>query len=504
VTRRPPGTSARVAGRVGRPCRVGLLSRASAGAAGRVGRPRRVGLLAVAGLALGPAAAVAQAPTTPVARPDAIRFGDTTTIAGALTDASGATHAGAVAQLQQSPYPYKGFVDAAHTLVGLDGSFAFAGVKPDRNTRYRVVSGPPAVATGEVLVTVAPRGVASSRKLGPGRVRLSLKLRHSRHFRWRREPVRWYVRRRGGRKFKPVARTHAREPRRGMTTATVTIAPPSRRFAFRACLEPPDLVGSGPTPPALRCPRRSFVPGKRPSGLAFAGEGRGELAFPAKRAIAAARRYLARRSGRTAFAVVDTAGRVRGLRMHEQFASASVVKAMLLVAYLRRLADRGVGLDASSRSKLYPMIHVSDNGAASAIFGVVGQDGLRRLARRARMTRFAPSGIWGGTLITAADQARFFFRLNGLLPARFRRYARRLLSGIVREQSWGIPAVARPRFKVLFKGGWNPARGRVHQAARLERGGRRIAIAVLQDNTPSMGYGEATIAGVARRLLAGS
>ena len=89
-----------------------------------------------------------------------------------------------------------------------------------------------------------------------------------------------------------------------------------------------------------------------------------------------------------------------------------------------------------------------------------------------------------------------------LIPKRFRRYARGLLSGIAREQSWGIPAAARPRFNVFFKGGWNPARGRVHQVARLERGKTRIAIAVLQDGTPSMGYGEATIAGVTRRLLA--
>lgn len=44
-------------------------------------------------------------------------------------------------------------------------------------------------------------------------------------------------------------------------------------------------------------------------------------------------------------------------------------------------------------------------------------------------------------------------------------------------------------------------RGRVHQAGRLERGSAKLAITVLQDGTPSMGYGEATVAGVTRRLL---
>jgi hypothetical protein len=463
----------------------------------------RLLLLAVMGIAYAPVAAGAQAPTTTVASPTAIRFGQTTRIAGALTDAAGVPRVGALAQLQQNPYPYKGFVDAAHTITAGDGSYAFENVKPDRNVRYRVIGlGAPAGTVPVVFVSVAPAGGVRSRKLAPGTVRLSLLIRHSGHFRWRGERVRWYARPTSSRMFKPISRTRAREPRLGTTTASVTLAPPARRFVFRACLRPADLAGAGPRPSSPRCPRQSFKPGKRPSGLAFDGKGRGELAFPGTTAIARARRYLARRSGRTAFAVIDSAGRLHGVRMHEQFASASVVKAMLLVAYLRRLAARGAGLDAGSRARLYPMIHVSDNGAASAIFGVVGQGGLRQLARSAAMTHFTPSGIWGATMITAADQARFFYKQQRLTPRRFRRYARGLLSGIAHEQSWGIPSAARPRWKVFFKGGWNPARGRVHQVARLQRGSRRIAIAVLQDNTPSMGYGEVTIAGATRRLLA--
>ncbi len=476
-------------------------------AAGTVERrgAKRLAVFALIGVAYAPVAAVAQAPTTTVATPSAIRFTQTTRITGTLIDPSGVPRVGAVAQLQQNPYPYKGFVDAAHTTTAADGSFQFEKVKPDRNTRFRVIEpgGPPVVAP-EVSVTVALRGTIRSRKLKPGHVRLSLVVRHARHFRWRGERVRWYARRTASRVFKPVARTQAREPRRGTTSASVTISPPARRFVFRACMEPSDLAGVGPRRSSPRCPRHSFKPGERPSGLAFQAGGRGELAYPGKAAVASARRYLARRSGRTAFAVIDTAGRLHGVRMSQQFASASLVKAMLLVAYLRRLSARGAGLDAGARSRLGSMIRVSDNGAASAIFGVVGQGGLRRIARLAAMKRFTPSGIWGGTMITAADQARFFFKQERLTPPRFRRYARRLLSGIAREQSWGIPAAARPRFKVFFKGGWNPERGRVHQAARLERRGRKIAIAVLQDRTPSMGYGTATIAGVTRRLLAGS
>lgn len=237
----------------------------------------------------------------------------------------------------------------------------------------------------------------------------------------------------------------------------------------------------------------------------FGSEGRGipVAVIPRPGALATARAFIDSRSGHDAFAVVDTRGRLTGVRMHDRFHSASLVKAMLLTAYLRGLARRGAPLDAASRAILYPMIHVSDNSAASAIFARVGTGGLSRLAHAAGMTDFQPSGTWGYTMISAADQARFFYEQDRLLPRRFDGYARHLESTIAPEQSWGIPAGARPRFRVFFKGGWLPGEGLVNQAARLERPRRRLAIAVLTDRGPGMGYGEATLEGVTRRLLAG-
>ncbi|MEA2297619.1 MAG: hypothetical protein QOF77_555 [Solirubrobacteraceae bacterium] len=231
------------------------------------------------------------------------------------------------------------------------------------------------------------------------------------------------------------------------------------------------------------------------------GRGTPRPAYPGDRGVALAARFLAGRAGATAFAVVDDKGRLHGVRVHRRFNSASVVKAMLLVAYLERLAAQHRGLDPASRGLLYPMIHVSDNAAASAVFAIVGDAGLEQVARQVGMTDFAASGWWGFTQISAADQARFFYVQDRLIAPQFDPYARGLLSGISGDQSWGIPAAARPRFRVFFKGGWLPSQGLVNQAARLEGPGATFALAVLSTAGPSMAYGEQTIEGVARAVL---
>jgi hypothetical protein len=177
---------------------------------------------------------------------------------------------------------------------------------------------------------------------------------------------------------------------------------------------------------------------------------------------------------------------------------------MLMVAYLRQRGVRGRRLHGSDRALLGPMIRASDNGAASAVQARVGTGGLRRLARRAGMRRFIPSPVWGGSQLTARDQARFFFRIRALTPRRHRAYALGLLRRIVPGQRWGIPQGVPRGFRVHFKGGWYPGGGgwRVHQAALLRgRSGRKLSIAVLTEGGPGFGYGQETIRGVTARLL---
>jgi beta-lactamase class A len=231
-------------------------------------------------------------------------------------------------------------------------------------------------------------------------------------------------------------------------------------------------------------------------------------AYPSANAIAAAVRFLDTRAGRTSFAVMDSRGRVHGIRLYERFQTASVVKVMMLVAYLQMLKAHHRGLDSADTSLLYPMIHISDNKAASAVLAIVGNAALARVARESGMRAYAPgAGWWAYTQTSAPDQARFFFALQRLIPPRFYGYARWLLSGIEPSQSWGIPPVARggPHpWQVFFKTGALPSEGLFNEVARLERPGVTITIAVLTTGDPSMSYGEETIQGVAAALLARS
>jgi beta-lactamase family protein len=239
-------------------------------------------------------------------------------------------------------------------------------------------------------------------------------------------------------------------------------------------------------------------------GLEYEGEGRGTpvAAYPSAAAIAAAARFLDARAGRTSFAVVDNTGRLVGLRVREHFATASIVKVMMLVAYLRTLEDRHSGLARSDTSLLYPMIHESNNNAASAVLARVGAGALARVARDAGMDDYAlGAGWWAFAQTSSADQARLMFALPRLIPPRFYGYARYLLSSIEPSQSWGVPPVARPRWQVFFKTGWLPEEGVVTEVARVEGKGVTFAVAVLSSGEPSMAYGEQTIEGVAARLL---
>lgn len=226
-------------------------------------------------------------------------------------------------------------------------------------------------------------------------------------------------------------------------------------------------------------------------------------AYPSKKSVRAVKAFISRRAT-SSFALIDSRGRLHGYQARRRYASGSIVKLMLLVAYLRRLEGRMP--PPADQQLLHTMIVLSGNKVASIIQGKVGTAALWEVARDAGMRDFSVSGSWGSSLISAADQARFFRRFDSMIPAGTRDYARELMSSIDRRQRWGFPRPALDLgFEAFFKIGWRgTAAGRlVHAVGMFERDGERVSLAVLTDGNLSHDYGTDTIRGAAERAFRG-
>jgi hypothetical protein len=447
--------------------------------------------LALGGVGAFPAVGSAQpGPTVSLTVPPAaVRSGASVVLSGTASDVAPATPV----TLSARPYPYSGTPTAAgSTITDASGGFSFT-VAPRQNTRYSARVGPTG-PEASVTVGVIGKTVTKLRALPLGRARVTLVIFHPRGLRWGHTLVHWaFASGRHGR-FAATPRTRSITLSPSATVLRTTVTLPAGPYRFRACFSPPEEA-------ALLSPRRP--PGC--TGRGYHGGASLPAGFPSPAAVARAAGYLAGRSGRRACAVMDTEGRISGVDVHARFTTASVVKAMLLVAYLRRLDARGQRrIDPASASFLYPMIHVSDNNAATTCQSYVGDAGLYAVARAAAMTDFSVAGFWLTAELSPADQAHFFFVMDSLIPREFVGYARYLLSTIEPSQSWGVPPVARPLgYQVFFKDGSEPTGlGQlVHQVDRLEGHGRVFSMAVMTDGDPSMLYGEQTISGVAAALL---
>jgi hypothetical protein len=439
------------------------------------------------------AAALTGATSAAAASGVSLQAGTGQLASGQAVTLSGHAPPGATLTLEASLYPYRSTDGVATTTAASDGSFSFT-ARPDRNTRYAAYAGG-GVASPFVEVDVTGLTVTSVRALALGRAQVTLVVFHPRDLNWNGAKVQWSFAIGSGGAFVAAPSTTAFELSPYVAVLKTTVALPAGPFSWRACFH-----ASGED--ALANPRRP--PGC--TGRGYHGGGSLPVGYPGPAAVGKAAAYLSTRTGRTAFAVIDSEARLAGVNVHSTFITASVVKAMLLVGYLRRLDARGQHrVDSYSNSFLYPMIHVSDNNAATRCWSIVRDSGLFAVARAAGMTEFSISGpLWGGAMLSPADQARFFFEMDSLIPREFVGYARSLLSTIDPSQSWAIPAVARPLgYKVFFKDGSEPTGSGqlVHQIARLEGHGRTFSIAVMTDGDPTMQYGIDTIAGVTRALL---
>jgi beta-lactamase class A len=214
--------------------------------------------------------------------------------------------------------------------------------------------------------------------------------------------------------------------------------------------------------------------------------------------------YAHTRMGNVSFAV-RTAHHLWGWRPSRTVPSASVLKAMLLVAYLDDPRIRNRRLTAADHRLIDPMIQRSDNAAATRVLGFVGPSGVYGVAARAGMRKFRlDSTIWGLSRIDAIDQTRFFLHIDSHVVPRHRATAMYLLATVTPSQRWGIGELRLPGWQLYFKGGWGSGTGAVeHQVALLRHGSIRLSVAVLITTSPNHAYAKRTLRGVFAILLRG-
>ncbi|GAA2125811.1 serine hydrolase [Actinomadura napierensis] len=215
------------------------------------------------------------------------------------------------------------------------------------------------------------------------------------------------------------------------------------------------------------------------------------------------------RTGIESVAVYDRKRGVRcGVLAGRHYDSASVVKATILAALLRKAAEGHRPLSAAEKNLATKMITRSDNRAASALWRSVGRARMARFLKRAGMARTVldPAGHWGLTQITAADQITLLRRLtahNRLLTDKARAYELGLMHQVIASQRWGTTAGTPAGVAWHVKNGWLPRRGkdwRVHSIGAFTGHGENYLITVLTQGTPTMAYGVETIERVARAV----
>jgi hypothetical protein len=205
-----------------------------------------------------PCQAAVAATISAVAQPAEVQYGSPLTVTGNISEAQ-QPQAGVTLALQASPYPYTHDGVIAHATSATDGSFSFAGVRLAVNTRLRVLAeGQQTSASLQLQANVDPLVALHSSDLGPGQVRLSVELHHSRDTASPSVSAYWYLAPRGDSRFTLAAVTPSSEPSIGVTRASATIDPPASRFAWRVCLNPAWEAAMGPSHTHGSCPHHDF------------------------------------------------------------------------------------------------------------------------------------------------------------------------------------------------------------------------------------------------------
>ncbi|MFF4649280.1 serine hydrolase [Streptomyces sp. NPDC001380] len=241
------------------------------------------------------------------------------------------------------------------------------------------------------------------------------------------------------------------------------------------------------------------------SPVACGSTGRPALATQLSRDIGAA---VAGRAGTVSVGLWDrTTGTWCGMHYTWHYDSASVVKAIVMQAVLRRAMESHRTLSSQEDALITAMITRSDNDATTTLWRSLGRARVQRYLQLAGLTHTTldAGGAWGLTRITAQDELRVLALLdsaNTVLSDASRAYGLRQMANVVGSQRWGTPAGAPAGIGVHVKNGWLPRAThgwRVHSIGAFTRTtGPGYRLVVLTQDNGTMGYGVTTIERIAR------
>jgi Beta-lactamase enzyme family len=217
--------------------------------------------------------------------------------------------------------------------------------------------------------------------------------------------------------------------------------------------------------------------------------------------------FAQRDGGHFAVAVDDlTTGRQAAYGGTQEFVTASIVKADILVTLLYQAQEAGQPLAPEEQDLATTMIENSDNDSASDLYHAVGGpdavDDANRICGLSETTA-GTDGLWGLTTTTVDDQIRLlrvvFTRPSPLSPAS-QEYIQSLMSQVEADQQWGVPAAADPGTSFMVKNGWlpNPTRWEINSIGEITHDGQRMLVAVLSDDNASEASGIAVVQAAAR------
>jgi hypothetical protein len=228
---------------------------------------------------------------------------------------------------------------------------------------------------------------------------------------------------------------------------------------------------------------------------------------PTTTAIDSAVSYGHSRGERVAVAVYDrwTNQGWLGGDANSYYASASLVKVFIAARLIMTGQMHGSIATTASR-----MIRLSDDDAATSLYGRVGGDQLYKWVTATFHIPVAPppdAGFWGETRITAGGMLSFYKQIAAIsggswLTTTMGQYSCTAADGF--PQCFGIPAASATHPRI--KQGWMcclEGKTRMHSTGYVDSG--RMIVVLLSEGSRSVygTYGGGTVTGMARRVMPG-